>query len=248
MKWLKIKQEKVNIKNAPKEFNNLSILHISDIHNASKNKVSLNIWEKINELQFDIVVITGDMTVSGFSNISPLIPHLKNISKRCPVFFVDGNHEKEHYEEIKQLLEGAGVKVLNNEKVTVNIKGCELPIIGLRDYYTLQKGRFKEFKNLFMNEEKDSFRIILQHQPQIIDKLEKFSNLLIFSGHTHGGQVRIPFFPTLFAPGQGILPKYGDGMYHVGNNILYISRGIGTTTFKIRFFNRPEIAVIKILC
>ena len=96
------------------------------------------------------------------------------------------------------------------------------------------------------------FHIILSHQPQIFDWFKKGKipfSALILAGHTHGGQVRLPFAPTLFAPGQGIFPGYGDGWFQRedGTIKMFISRGIGATYFPIRMFNPPEIVIIEVM-
>lgn len=248
MRLLKIKRIKIHVKNAPPELNKLKILHISDIHNASEKNITLNIWKSIEKEDFDMAFITGDMTVSNYKQLIPLKESLKALSERVPVYFVDGNHEIFSYEETKNFLEEINIRVLENEKVQLDINGGELEIIGLRDYTTLKAQNFEPFHKVFEKEVKEGFRIVLEHQPQIIDMLSDYENLLVLSGHTHGGQIRLPFMKTIYAPNQGFFPKWGDGLYESGKNMLYISRGIGTTIFPVRFFNRPEIAVIEIMC
>ena len=121
-----------------------------------------------------------------------------------------------------------------------------MEILGVRDYYHQRRERFKSFKRLMENEVRCGFRLLLSHQPQIIEGLSYFKDILVLSGHTHGGQIRLPLCSTLIAPGQGIFPKYGDGFYKVKSCYLYISKGIGASRIPIRFFNRPEIAVLTL--
>jgi len=246
MRFLKVKKVKIHAENAPLELNKLRMLHISDIHNASEKNITLDIWKSIEKETFDIAFITGDMTVSDFKQMLPLKESLKELAERVPVFFVDGNHEVFSYEKTRKFLEEINIRVLENEKITIDMNGGKLEIIGLRDYATLKSQNFKPFYEVFEKEEKEGFRIVLEHQPQIIEMLSDYDNLLVLSGHTHGGQIRLPFMKTIYAPNQGFFPKWGDGLYESGKNMLYISRGIGTTIFPIRFFNRPEIAIIEI--
>lgn len=245
MKWLKIKDVKVNFEDIDDAIEGFRILQISDLHANSKNKMNLDIWQAIEGLDFDIAVITGDI-VNGYAQ--QLDPHMEGIEKlaqRVPVYFVDGNHDKNAYNKICIMLVDAGVIVLNNENTTVKYNDVEINIVGLRDYYVLEKAGFKDVGDLL--QPNTGFKIILSHQPQLFDMADASENALMLCGHTHGGQIRLPLLPTLYAPDQGILPKYGDGLYENGKAKMYVSRGIGTTFFPIRFYNRPEVAIIEIV-
>lgn len=88
--------------------------------------------------------------------------------------------------------------------------------------------------------------ILLAHEPQFIEEYSSASYDYIFSGHAHGGQIRLPILGGLFSPGQGILPKYTSGVHNTGNGKMIISRGLGNSSFPIRVFNRPEIIIAEI--
>lgn len=88
--------------------------------------------------------------------------------------------------------------------------------------------------------------ILLAHEPQFIEEYSSASYDYIFSGHAHGGQIRLPILGGLFSPGQGILPKYTSGVHNAGNGKMIISRGLGNSSFPIRVFNRPEIIIAEI--
>ena len=236
----------IPIDNLPEHIQGFKILHISDIHNKSKYYINVNIWKTVFKEDFDIAVITGDMTKDFFDQVLPLREPLAQLAKVKPTFFVDGNHEKAHFREMKKFMEALGIVVLDDRKITLGINGGSLEILGIRDYYYQRRQRFKPFNTLMENEVKCGFRILLSHQPQIIEGLNYFKDILVLSGHTHGGQIRLPFTNTLVAPGQGFLPKYGDGFYKVKNCYLYVSRGIGASRIPVRFFNRPEVAVLTL--
>lgn len=245
MKFIKTVEKTILFKshNTPE---GLKILQISDLHSNNPKKININIWKKIDKLDFDIVVITGDIVINNKNQIESHIPYINELAKNYPVYYVQGNHDLKGYDYIKQLLTDSGVVVLDNEKVEVKYNDMTFNLIGLRDYYYLRKTNFNGVFELLDGINNDNFNIILEHQPQFIDYISEYNFDLMISGHTHGGQIRLPFMPTLYAPGQGILPKYGDGLYKVNNTYLYISKGIGTTIFPIRLFNRPEIAVLTI--
>lgn len=88
--------------------------------------------------------------------------------------------------------------------------------------------------------------ILLAHEPQFIEEYSSAGYDYIFSGHAHGGQIRLPILDGLFSPGQGILPKYTSGVHNAGNGKMIISRGLGNSSFPIRVFNRPEIIIAEI--
>ena len=246
MRFLVSKKERLFIKKQDFAGKRIQILHISDVHSNDKDN-KLFVWDKINKLSFDIAVITGDFIANKHTELLPHIPYLKALTQRCPVFYVFGNHEMYEEAEVRKLLESAGVTVLKDENTRLNIAGVNVNIIGIRDYYSIRRYGFGNIFELLEDVKPNEFSIMLSHQPQIFKDISSYNIDLVLSGHTHGGQVRFPFLPTLFAPGQGILPKYGDGWYHECGSSLYISKGIGATVFPVRLFNRPEITVIETL-
>ena len=247
MRFLTVKRERLVVRKTELAGKIIKILHISDIHSKEKRESKLFIWDKIKELSFDTVVITGDFIANKHTELLPHIPVLKAIAKNTPVFYVFGNHEMYEESEVRKLLESAGMIVLEDENVRLNIAGVDVNIIGIRDYYSIRRCGFGNIFELLKDVKPNEFNIVLSHQPQVFKDISQYNVDLMLSGHTHGGQVRFPFMPTLYAPGQGIFPKYGDGWYHETGSSLYISKGIGATVFPIRLFNRPEVTIIETL-
>ena len=245
IRWLAVRQERAVFNWLPERLDGLKILHISDIHGNNPEKMNLDIWQAIEPLDFDMAVITGDLVVDKMEQVNPHLPSIHRLSRRVPVFYVEGNHEERFFEEISDVLKNVGVTVLANECQTWKIGNYgQVPIIGLRDCRTKRVKRINDSMKL-LSAYDGGFHLILSHEPQIFKQLKSLRLGLMLSGHTHGGQVRIPTLPTLYAPGQGFLPKYGDGWYSEGDNMMYVSKGIGVTVFPVRLFNRPEIAVIE---
>lgn len=89
-------------------------------------------------------------------------------------------------------------------------------------------------------------KILLVHEPQFLETYAEGKFDLIFAGHAHGGQIRLPFTQGLFAPGQGVLPKLTSGIHKRGHSVMVISRGLGNSTFPLRVFNRPELVVVEL--
>ncbi len=241
MRFLKINYEKIKTKKFAAQTDSIKILHISDLHSNSPNKKNSTVFKAIEKLEFDMAVLTGDLVMHYAEELTPYLEDIKALAERVPVFFVDGNHESYVYEEISELLRDAGVTVLNNNRMEAVVKGVTIDIVGIKDTFYPKRDALKI--NELFTEQNDRFLLVLVHRPEIFDIIKAFQPDLVLSGHTHGGQIRLPFFPTLFAPGQGLFPKYGDGFYSYNDSKLYISRGIGATIFPIRFFNRAEIAI-----
>ena len=254
-----IKYEKAAFLGLPSHLRGMKILHIADLHGRYPHKMHRDIWPVLLNQDFDMAVITGDVILDEISQLYPHLDGLRALSRKAPVFYVDGNHEDFCCDEMADLLGKAGIISLYNRRgnFAVGAAGSSISsvvsVAGFRDYAYLARRKFKGVTALLDDmADKGSFHLILSHQPQIFDWFQKGAvpfSALILSGHTHGGQVRLPFFPTLFAPGQGILPKYGDGWYQRtdGKVKLFVSRGVGATHFPFRLFNPPEVAVIELV-
>lgn len=89
------------------------------------------------------------------------------------------------------------------------------------------------------------FKILLSHRPELFDIYKAYNMDMVFSGHAHGGQLRIPFLGGLIAPNQGFFPKYSSGLYEDENTTMFVSRGLGNSIIPIRLGNRPQL--IKVI-
>ena len=249
-RWLKVNEVPVYYYNLPEFLNGFRILHITDLHANNPNRMSLDIWAAIESLDFDIAVITGDIIFRKPENLRPHLPGITELASRVPTFFIEGNHDWRYIRQITYMLNQAGVTTLLNENLTFRVGETateSIEIIGLRDFIGMNAEIYYRRTGLFLNES-DLFRLVLVHKPHAYPAIPRANMELVLAGHTHGGQIRLPFAPTLFATGQGILPRFGDGLYDFGNSKMYISRGTGTSTLPIRFFNRPAISIIELRC
>lgn len=214
---------------------NLTICHLSDIHFPLNGVTLKSILNQCRLEKPDIICVSGDLYDDSIQSYDVLINFLYHLLEIAPVYYVRGNHELrvKHRPQIEKEIEEAGVKLLKNESVKLG----PLCIIGVDEL-----NRFQRFE---LNEEQ--FNVILAHHPEDLKKLMSNEHIdLILSGHAHGGQIRI-FDQGLFAPGQGILPKYTKGLHPITNSLnLNISAGIGFSSFPQRINNRPEIVIIKL--
>ena len=236
------------------------MVHLSDLHGKEFGKNNEKLKMLILKEKPDLVVATGDMIDSSLKNMEGVIEFLSDSSKSVKVVYISGNNEQrcKKAEYIFESLKSKGVIVLRNEIITLSLNGVKVNILGMFEkpkgdlHSSLKKinGSYayedshKLFKRL---ESLEGVKIVLSHYPELFEaEYSKYDFHIMFSGHAHGGQFRIPIVKRgLIAPGQGFFPKYTEGM-HGNKNKLIISRGLGNSTKITRLFNRPEIVKVKI--
>lgn len=231
------------------EYDGFKIVHFTDLHYGSTIfKVELkNVVNEINKQKPDIVVFTGDLVETGVTlnddELNTLINELKKIDARIETLAVDGNHDYDESGYFEKVMKSLDWHVLNNtyEFIYGNSKN-PIVLVGLKD---LTYGK-QDYENAFsfINENDENlYTIVLAHEPDQIDEFNNYNFDLVLSGHSHLGQIRIPFIGALYTPKGS--KKYYDEYYKVGNADLYISGGIGTSTIKFRFFDKPSINLYR---
>ena len=172
---------------------------------------------------------------------------IKQITRIAPVYFVSGNHEHQSgaWEELSDLLVEEGVTVLNNGKSVIERNGETITLLGLADKKVNQ--HYDKMLHTLMAGQEDSFNILLSHRPELFEAYVQENIDLAFTGHAHGGQIRIPFLHRgIFAPHQGFFPKYTEGMHEKDGTVMVVSRGLGNSSFPFRIFNRPELVEVTL--
>lgn len=233
----------------PKEFNNFKIVQISDLHNKVFGKEQSKLIEKIEDLSPDIIVITGDLIDRRKYNLENAMNFIDKAIKIAPIYYVSGNHEawSRKYSEVKSELIHADVFVMDDERIELKRNDSIINILGLSDPAFITSSYMDKTdtkvieENLFNWSSLEGFKILLSHRPELFDLYSSNNMNLVFSGHAHGGQIRIPFVGGLIAPNQGFFPKYTSGSYTMNKTTMFVSRGLGNSLFPIRIFNRPEI-------
>ncbi|SEN69044.1 hypothetical protein SAMN04488134_101646 [Amphibacillus marinus] len=221
-----------------KPTNRIKLLQISDLHNRDLSGK----FEQILQLTPDLIVLTGDLIDKKTKNLSTIkifLDHLSEMDK--PIYYVSGNHEVNHqlYSELTVLLEEANVQILDNSSQVIEHNEGKFALAGVANASTGHANIDKALTEI----DESMLTILLSHTP--LTEAEPVD--LIVSGHTHGGQVRLPFIGGLIAPDQGLFPKYDKGLYSLDHQTsLYIDSGIGTSVLPIRLFNRAQVSVITI--
>lgn len=244
--FFKVQPVKIQTKKLPKG-SSFSILQLSDIHNKvflNNNEMLLN---KVNQLGADVIVLTGDLIdrkTRELSHVFYLVEKLVEINPR--VYFVSGNHEWDNpkREELFEGLHARGVKLLDNKNQTITVANTRLTILGVADFTTQHADLAVAMQNI----EQMNYTILLSHAPDISWMLAETAIDVTLSGHTHGGQIRLPFIGAIVAPGQGYFPSLDKGLYPMKNGkYVYVDSGVGTTWFPIRFLNQSQMSLIKIV-
>ena len=244
----------------PNSFNGYKILHISDLHNKEFGKNQKKLISLTKELNPDIIVVTGDLIDSRRTTIDDMhiaLSYMKSAIDIAPVYYVSGNHEERSnlYNDLKIALEECGVINMGDTHKDIELNGDIISLLGLADissnsiisskYNTSPLG-FDEILGNLKTESNNKFTILLSHRPELIKLYSRENIDLVFSGHAHGGQIRLPFLGGLIAPNQGFFPKYTNGIHKLNSTSLVISRGLGNSLAPQRLFNRPEVVVVNL--
>ena len=255
---LVISNYKINDPRWPATINGWRLIQLSDIHNqATEGPGNNKIINSVQKLQPDIITITGDLFDGDRTNIPNNLQLVKRLTSIAPVYVVLGNHEfaNDDYIRLIQLVEEAGARVIRNELVTINDKNTPIMIIGLDDpaawgwplSYKAQTQLTAQTLNKIMTSpefDSTSPRLILAYRPELWSQYLLADPLIILSGHTHGGQIRLPLIGAVYVPNQPLLAQYDEGIFAIANSYLIISRGLGNSFINCRFNNYPEIITI----
>ena len=243
----------ISSRGLPDAFDGYRIAQVSDLHNAEFGDRNQRLLEMLREAEPDMIAITGDLIDSRKTNIAVALAFAEEAVKFAPCYYVSGNHEARvsEYQELKTGLEAAGVTVLDDAQVKIEVSGESITVIGVNDPsfhadYLTSDAAVMDRKLSELSSEDASFTILLSHRPELFDTYVAHDMDLILTGHAHGGQFRLPLIGGLIAPNQGLFPKYDDGLYSEGNTNMIVSRGLGNSIIPFRFNNRPEVVLIEL--
>jgi len=249
-----INEYKIVNKNLSNDFYGFKIVHITDIHyGRTINKKELNdLVEKINLVKPDIVVLTGDLIDKGSDmtdkDIKIISKAFSKIDATIGKYAIKGNHDYK-YKKWDILIENSGFINLNdkyeliygNENDYILLSGMSTNIYGKKNIEDKVK-IYEDFINT--SEVKPNYSILLMHEPDFIDSFNYNNYNLVLAGHSHNGQVRLPFIGAIIKPNYG--RKYYDNYYNLNNTDLYVSSGLGVSEVNFRLFNRPTFNLYRL--
>lgn len=251
---LRVKELNISFPNLPPAFDGYTLLHISDMHLTKLGLLEKRTMEIISKREVDGCVITGDVTADPrasdvFRRICSVIPH------RDPILMVLGNSEHKPWLDSDTLAEALsfdGLQMLVNSSTTLTRGGESIAVVGVDDAYSWRS----DLDAAFSGVDPKSFILFLTHSPCVTPEAIERGADLILSGHTHGGQVRVPYIGLLWTH-MHRNKALNDGLYDsddigritgadAGDSVMFVNRGIGTSRFHIRLLCPPEIVYITL--
>ncbi|HYW19429.1 MAG TPA: metallophosphoesterase [Nodularia sp. (in: cyanobacteria)] len=244
--WIAVNSLQLTLPHLASEFNGYRIVQISDIHrdrwmNPQRFR---RIVHLVNQQEPDLVAITGDLITRHLPQYIPSLGSmLSEFTPQDLTVATLGNHDHENdVQAIIRVLEQSRIVHLDNDVYTLKRGKGILHIAGVDDVF-MGKDRLDLVLQKLPPE---GAAVLLAHEPDFAQSSATTGRFdLQLSGHSHGGQVRLPFFKPPILPPWGI--KYYLGLYQVGNMQLYTNRGLGITGLHMRFFARPEITVFTLV-
>ena len=248
-KKLKVRKTTLKFDKLPQAFDNFKIAQVSDIHCDKVGHSDLSFINKIKNFNPDMIVITGDILDSYNNNMDIAYNILSQLAIVAPCYFVSGNHElrlPEEYEQLINRMKKLNITHLHNSKLFITKNNESINLVGVEDYNFFKNEDNLNHRANFIKTLKElyspnHFNILLSHRPEKFPIYADIKYELIFSGHAHGGQWRIPFVGGIFSPSQGFFPKYTNGNYILEDSTMIVSQGLGNSSFPIRINNRIEL-------
>ena len=253
-KGLKINEYKIINNKITESYHGLKVVHVSDLHYATTIYESEldTLVNKINELDADIVVFTGDLFDSEETyDKNILINYLSKIEARIGKYAVSGNHDKPINDYYEVITSSGFINLDDTYELIYNDSREPIIISGISTNYedssniNSKTDKFDTYMDeLGDNDIRPIYSILLMHEPDFVDNINLDNYDLVLSGHSHLGQVRLPLIGKIHTPYGS--KKYYDEYYKINNTDLYISGGVGTSWLKFRLFSKPNINFYRI--
>ncbi len=240
---LSLERVEIKLKRLPKKLDGFRIVHLSDIHHSPFTNLEhiSRAVQVSNHLKPDIFFLTGDYVSHETDYIEPVAKVLGKLEAEFGTHACLGNHD--HWTDAEMVTESfrnENINVLINEGFRLDAGDSSFWLAGVDDYMVGKTDVSASMRGAFP----DEMKILLAHNPVIIRQAARFNIDLMFSGHTHGGQVKVrDAKKSIFAK-----RKLSSGLHQRKNTQIYITRGIGTVVLPVRYQCPPEISLIELRC
>lgn len=242
----------------------LKIVFLSDLHNKIYGNNNDALLDAVRRQNPDLILLTGDMLI-GKAGVSydAALDFVKKLPETADVYYANGNHEqrmKEHpdiygdaYPCYKNELVKHHVHFLENESQVLSFDDCKIKLNGLEvsekhyEKFARTRAAVEDITALLGKADKDTYEVLLAHNPALSEVYRKWGADLTLSGHLHGGIIRLPGLGGLITPQARIFPRHSGEMSEMDGSVLVVSRGLGTHTINIRFCNPAEVVVLHLL-
>lgn len=215
---------------------------LSDTHGSDFGANHHRLISLVSKEKPDLILLPGDIydDIRDFQHTDNLISQLPAIA---PTLYSSGNHDQRspEFDTVQGRVEELGIVYLDGQTIDMEVLGQTITLSGITDVEKSRREFYQQLKNLPLV---NNFHVVLSHQPQYPKEYAATGADLVISGHAHGGQWQV-FGQGVFAPGQGLRPRYTRGAYSLGQTTLVVSPGL-MRNYLPRFFNPPTLVVIEI--
>lgn len=240
---LTIQEETLTNSKIPGSFRDFKIVQFSDTHIGFHYTLEQlkEVVDRINRMNPDLILFTGDLVdrPNAYEWNGKIVEVLKKLQAPHGKYWIYGNHDHGGYgtDIVKKKMDEGGFQLLQNDHTVIKKEQSSFILAGVDD---LMLGK-PDMEKTLQGADSDSFVLLMVHEPDYADEVANYPVDVQLSGHSHGGQVQIPFFGYLVTPPYA--EKYVEGRHTIGNLDLYVSRGLGTTRLPYRFLCKPEITI-----
>jgi predicted MPP superfamily phosphohydrolase len=252
---LQVTRLTIRSKKCPAAFNGFTIVQLSDLHSKEFGHDNIRLLRAVKTQSPDMIVMTGDMVDRLDKDFSVFFTLADSLAGVCPVYYIPGNHEQskdaKSQNKIKMMLNEIGVRILENDRTSLNKDGQSVNLFGFDSYIGSYEPKPSAFgpdflKKVLGRPDPAGLSILMAHDPVYFDAYSEWGADLTLCGHMHGGMIRLPFLGPVFSPEKRLFPKYGEGDFSSLQNTMVVNRGLGNGRIGFRFLNRPEIIVITL--
>lgn len=263
MKNFRVSNYKIRLDKSRYSLNQpVRLVMLSDLHNCVYGNNNESLVQAVKEMQPDGIIIAGDMvTASVHEKESVAVSLMQRLAKISTVFYGNGNHEYRmktntdsfgtRYFQYADTLRKAGIHVLENESIHWQVHGLKINIYAFElpdSYYRrVVKKRLsvEEVQKSLGPVEGDAFQVLIAHNPVWFPVYAAWGADLTFSGHLHGGSLRLPLLGGIISPQLALFPKYDKGMFTQGRHQMIVGAGIGSHNLLPRINNPPELVAVE---
>ena len=246
----------VRDKKIPRAFSGFRILQITDLHDAQFGPEQRDLLAEVKKARPDMIALTGDFVGSAESDLDRMLRFLGKLPEIAPAYYVTGNHEirlkPEDFDRFVAGIADAGITVLRNALTEVRRGDAGLQVLGIDDPGFVNGEDWHNDPQAVraaldaIPYDPGRFTLLLSHRPEVIRVYAEKGIDLVLSGHTHGGQIRLPLIGAFYVPMQGWFPKYDRGLFTEGKTRVFICTGLGASVVRFRFNVPPELALITL--
>ena len=236
---------------------------IADLHDYDHGNGNEEVLKALDAEAPDAVFFAGDMVTSSMEpeyHSGVALEFIRAVASKYPIYYGIGNHEEKlrrcpddfpgEYDKYVNALADIGVRMLINEKVSIDDKGINVYGLDLEhEYFRKLKTRWMPDDHLekkFGKCDPDRVSILLAHNPEQFPVYAKWHPDYVLSGHVHGGIVNIPFLGGVISPQLKLFPKYDAGLFEENGSTMILSRGLGSHTIPVRVFNKAEVVIVDL--